>query len=106
MTKIFIALSRGRHNIVFLIILTLLFVLWASSTWLRKRTGAGDKLLRRARLRFKRLQERADKDSLITGPAVFLIDVVQGQAGYACLQEGCMVAAFVGHLGKGESRFG
>lgn len=59
-TKIGIALSRGRHNIAFLIILTLLFVLWACSTWLRKRTGAGDELLRRARLRFKRLQERAD----------------------------------------------
>jgi uncharacterized protein (TIGR04222 family) len=59
-TKIWIALSRGRHNIVFLIILTLVFVVWAISTWRRERTGAGDEVLRRARQRFKPLKDRAE----------------------------------------------
>ncbi|MCM2359586.1 MAG: TIGR04222 domain-containing membrane protein [Geobacteraceae bacterium] len=59
-TKIGIALSRGRHNIAFLIILTLVFTIWAICTWSRKRTGAGDEVLRRARLRFKGLKERAE----------------------------------------------
>ena len=58
-TKIWIAWSRGRHNIVFLIILTLVFVLWAMTTWRRERTGAGDGL-RRARRTFKSLKDRAE----------------------------------------------
>jgi len=58
--KIGIAVSRGRHNIAFLIILTLVFTVWAIATWYRKRTGAGDEVLRRARLRFRQLKERPE----------------------------------------------
>lgn len=60
MTKIGIALARGRHNILFLIILTVIFVVWAIFTWRRERTGAGDEVLRRARQRFKPLKDRAE----------------------------------------------
>lgn len=59
-TKIWVALSRGRHNIMFLVILTLMFAGWAISTWRRERTGAGDEVLRRARRKFKQLLERAE----------------------------------------------
>jgi uncharacterized protein (TIGR04222 family) len=58
-TKIIIALSRGRYNIVLLIFLTIIFVIWAISTWHRERTGAGDEVLRRARIKFKPLKDRA-----------------------------------------------
>jgi len=61
-SKICIALSRGRHNIAFLLILTLVFALWAISTWNRKQTGAGSEVLRRARLNFTPLKEdRAER---------------------------------------------
>ena len=59
-TKIGIALSRGRYNIVLLIFLTIAFSLWAISTWRRERTGAGDEVLRRARKKFKPLKDRAE----------------------------------------------
>ncbi|MEI6209841.1 MAG: TIGR04222 domain-containing membrane protein [Desulfuromonadales bacterium] len=59
-TRIIIALSRGRYNIVFLILLTIVFTLWALSTWRRERTGAGDEVLRRARKKFKPLKDRAE----------------------------------------------
>lgn len=59
-TKIVIALSRGRHNIAFLNVLTLVFTIWVICTWSRKRTGAGDEVLRRARVKFKALKERAE----------------------------------------------
>ena len=59
-TKIWIALSRGRHNIAFLIILTLVFAVWSISIWRRERTGAGDEVLRRARRKFKPLKDRAE----------------------------------------------
>jgi uncharacterized protein (TIGR04222 family) len=73
-TKICIALSRGRHNILFLIILTLVFVVWSMVTWRRERTGAGDEVLRRARRRFKPLKDRAEsiRSGGMTNDASFL----------------------------------
>jgi uncharacterized protein (TIGR04222 family) len=59
-TKIGIALSREKYNILFLIILTIVFALWALVTWRRERTGAGDEVLRRARKKFKPLKDRAE----------------------------------------------
>jgi len=40
-TKIIIAITRGHYNIMFLIILNLVFTGWALATWFRQRTGAG-----------------------------------------------------------------
>jgi uncharacterized protein (TIGR04222 family) len=74
LTKIGIALSRGRYNILFLVILTLIFVLWTISTWRRERTGAGDEVLRRARQRFKPLKDRSEsiRPGGLTNDASFL----------------------------------
>jgi uncharacterized protein (TIGR04222 family) len=58
--KIALALSRGRHTIVFLLVLTVIFVVWARSARFKIRTGAGDELLRRAEIRFRPVRERAE----------------------------------------------
>jgi len=72
--KIWVAITQGRHNIAFLIILTLVFVLWAIATWRRERTGAGDEVLRVARQRFKPLMDRAAsiRPGGMTNDAAFL----------------------------------
>jgi uncharacterized protein (TIGR04222 family) len=74
-TKIAVALSRGRQNIVLLILLTIIFTLWAISTWNRKRTGAGEEVLLRARLNFKPLKDECAarlRPGGMTNDAVFL----------------------------------
>jgi uncharacterized protein (TIGR04222 family) len=58
-TKIIIAFSRGHYNILFLVILTLVFTIWASATWNKERTGAGDEVLQQLKYRFHSLKLRA-----------------------------------------------
>ncbi|MFH0997171.1 MAG: TIGR04222 domain-containing membrane protein [Pseudomonadota bacterium] len=58
-TKIISAFSRGHHNVLFLLILTLVFGNWTVAIWKKKRTGAGDQVLREAQLKFKSLKGRA-----------------------------------------------
>jgi len=58
-TKVVIAIMRGRYNIIFLLILSIVFVIWAVSTWKRQRTGAGDEIIRQMTLRFHSLKLRA-----------------------------------------------
>jgi uncharacterized protein (TIGR04222 family) len=59
LTKIVIALGRGRHNIGVLVFLTIVFTLWAIATCFWKRTGAGEAVLRDLSLRFSSLKGRA-----------------------------------------------
>ena len=57
-TKINIAFSQGRHNVGFLIFLTIVFgiaLLWA---WRKRRTGLGEAMLRDLRSLFSRLKSR------------------------------------------------
>lgn len=56
LVKIAVALSRGRHNILFLIILTGVFCYWAVTIRNRERTGAGDEIMRRMSERFTTLK--------------------------------------------------
>lgn len=58
--KIAIALSRGRHNIGFLIILAVIALIALLAALAKPRTGYGDLLLRQHRERFERLKDRAD----------------------------------------------
>ncbi|MCX5883773.1 MAG: hypothetical protein NTU74_18855, partial [Deltaproteobacteria bacterium] len=53
------AFSRGHHNVLFLLILTLIFGNWTVAIWKKKRTGAGDLVLREAQLKFQSLKGRA-----------------------------------------------
>jgi hypothetical protein len=57
--KIWVALSRGRSNIAFLIILTVVACILASKIYNPHRTPAGDALLADIRMLFARLKERA-----------------------------------------------
>jgi len=58
-TKISIAFSQGRHNVGFLVVLTIAFGLVALWTWKRRRTALGDAMLSDLRSLFARLKGRA-----------------------------------------------
>ena len=58
-TKISIAFSVGRHNVGFLVILTILFSIIAFVFWFRRRTARGDAMLTDLRSLFARLKGRA-----------------------------------------------
>ena len=58
--KVFVALSRGRHNIWFLVLMAALFSMLASKVNNPFRTGQGDKLLADMRNLFASLKERRD----------------------------------------------
>lgn len=76
-TKIVVAIMRGRHNIGFLIILSIVFAVWALAIWLRKRTGAGDEIIHQMTLRFRTLKLRAAnlRPGGMTNEAAFLAAV-------------------------------
>ncbi|MBI5594342.1 MAG: TIGR04222 domain-containing membrane protein [Deltaproteobacteria bacterium] len=59
MTKIISAVLRGHHNVLFLAMLTLVFGNWTVVIWKKKRTGAGDQVLREAQQRFQSLKGRS-----------------------------------------------
>jgi uncharacterized protein (TIGR04222 family) len=58
--KVLVALSRGRYNLLFLLILTLMAVLVALAIHRRPRTGAGDRVVASLKREFGSLQLRAD----------------------------------------------
>ncbi len=58
-TKISIAFSQGRHNVGFLVVLTILFGIIAIVIWCRRRTARGDEMLADLRSLFSRLKNRA-----------------------------------------------
>ena len=58
-TKISIAFSQGRHNVGFLVVLTILFGIIAIVIWCRRRTARGDEMLSDLRSLFSRLKNRA-----------------------------------------------
>ncbi|MBL0124460.1 MAG: TIGR04222 domain-containing membrane protein [Betaproteobacteria bacterium] len=58
-TKVTIAFSQGRHNVGFLIALTILFTIIAMVVWFRRRTALGDAMLTDLRSLFARLKGRA-----------------------------------------------
>jgi len=58
-TKVNIALSQGRHNVVFLIFLTVISMLVVIVIFLRRRTGLGDAMMADLRSLFGRLKGRA-----------------------------------------------
>jgi uncharacterized protein (TIGR04222 family) len=58
-TKISIAFSQGRHNVGFLVVLTLAFGIAALWVWRRRRTARGDEMLADLRSLFARLKGRA-----------------------------------------------
>ena len=58
-TKISLAFSQGRHNMGFLIFLTLVFGIVALMVWRRRRTARGDAMLTDLRSLFARLKGRA-----------------------------------------------
>lgn len=57
--KILVALSRGRHNIAFLVILAIVAFVALLRALLKRRTGYGDLILRQLRERFEGLKLRA-----------------------------------------------
>ena len=57
--KIQLALSQGRHNIGFLIMLAILFTVILFAVWRVRRTGAGDAAVADMKQLFKRLKDRA-----------------------------------------------
>lgn len=58
-TKISIAFSQGRHNVGFLIVLTIAFAIAGLWAGLRRRTAAGDAMLADLKSLFSRLKGRA-----------------------------------------------
>ncbi|MEO8386135.1 MAG: TIGR04222 domain-containing membrane protein [Betaproteobacteria bacterium] len=58
-TKISIAFSQGRHNVGFLVALTILFSIIAIVIWRRRRTARGDEMMTDLRSLFSRLKDRA-----------------------------------------------
>ncbi len=58
-TKISIAFSQGRHNVVFLIFLTIALAIFLLSVWNKRRTGLGDAMLTDLRTLFARLKGRS-----------------------------------------------
>lgn len=75
--KIVSAISRGHHNVQFLIALTIIFTIWTVAIWKKNRTGAGDQVLREARRKFQLLKRRAKsvRPGGITSDASFLAAV-------------------------------
>ncbi len=82
-TKIQIAFSQGRHNVGFLVMLTLLFAGIAFFIWRRRRTGAGDAMLADLKQLFARLKSRAK--SLKTGGATSEAALLAAVFGLAAL---------------------
>ena len=58
-TKINIAFSQGRHNVGFLVFLTIVFSVITLVVWRRRRTALGDAMLSDLRSLFNRLKGRA-----------------------------------------------
>lgn len=73
-TKIYVAIQRGHYNVLFLILLTFLFTLWAGATWRKNRTGAGDEIMARLESRFSALKKHAGRmrPGGMTNDAAFL----------------------------------
>lgn len=57
-TKIFIALQRGHHNIMFLIISAIVFSILLFKLYKKERTGLGDRVLTDLQNLFQRLRDR------------------------------------------------
>ena len=57
--KITIAFAAGRHNVGFLVVLTIFFGIIVLATWFRRHTGRGDAMLADLRSLFSRLKDRA-----------------------------------------------
>ena len=57
--KISMALSQGRHNVGFLVVLTVVFGIVAMVLWRKRRTARGDAMLTDLRSLFSRLKDRA-----------------------------------------------
>lgn len=57
--KINIAFSQGRHNVGFLVVLTIVFCIITIINWRRRRTALGDDMLGDLRSLFSRLKGRA-----------------------------------------------
>lgn len=58
-TKVVVALSRGRYNVGFLIILTIVFTILVLATVGRRRTAAGDTVMRQLKQNYAQLKTRA-----------------------------------------------
>lgn len=58
--KIFVSFQRGHYNIIFLIILTVIFLLGLSYIYKKERTGLGDRVLTDLRILFKGLKDRGN----------------------------------------------
>jgi uncharacterized protein (TIGR04222 family) len=58
-TKINIAFSQGRHNVGFLIFLTIVFAIVVIVVWMKRRTGRGDAMMADLKDLFSRLKGRA-----------------------------------------------
>ncbi|HTD29386.1 MAG TPA: TIGR04222 domain-containing membrane protein [Xanthomonadaceae bacterium] len=59
LVKVDMALSQGRHNVGFLIVLTLVFAFSVFVIWGKRRTASGDATLADLRALFARLKDRA-----------------------------------------------
>ena len=84
--KINIAISRGRYNIEFLILLTIIFAIWTASAWSKLRTGAGDAVMERQEKKYQSLKARASslRPGGMTNETAYLAAVF----GLAALPEG------------------
>jgi uncharacterized protein (TIGR04222 family) len=83
--KISIALSRGRHNIAFLVILALVACIALVKAFLKPRTGYGDRVLREHRERFEQLRLRASK--VVPGGATNEVALLAGLWGLSVLPD-------------------
>lgn len=75
--KIVVAFMRGRFNVGFLLLLSIVFTVWAVATWRRQRTGAGDEIILQMTQRFRSLRLRAGslRPGGMTSDAAFLAAV-------------------------------
>lgn len=58
--KIFVAIQRGRHNILFLVILAVVFLFYLFKSYKKERTGLGDRVLTDLKSLFKGLKDRGN----------------------------------------------
>jgi uncharacterized protein (TIGR04222 family) len=56
--KLFVALQRGRHNVIFLIIFAAIFLAYLFKSYNKERTGLGDRVLADLRSLFQGLKDR------------------------------------------------
>lgn len=88
--KISVAISRGKANYQFLVLLAVLFTMLALAEYFRNRTGLGDRVMKDLRILFqgrrnsaRRMRAGGQTNEAILLAAVFGLDALEGRKGFA-----------------------